>query len=40
MKTKKILRIVAVVIIALMVIGGGIWLITGRSPLAIIVNSA
>ena len=40
MKTKKILRIVAVVIIAILVVGGGVWLITGRSPMAIIVKSA
>ena len=31
-KTKKILRTVAMVIIALMVVGGGVWMITGRSP--------
>ena len=40
MKTKKILRIVAAVIIAILVVGGGVWLITGRSPMAIIVKSA
>ncbi len=38
-KTKKILRTVAMVIIALMVVGGGVWMITGRSPMAIIVKS-
>lgn len=38
-KTKKILQVVAVVIIALMAVGGGIWLITGRSPMAIIVKT-
>ncbi|MBO4851239.1 MAG: alpha/beta hydrolase fold domain-containing protein [Prevotella sp.] len=38
-KMKKMLRIVAVVIIALIVGGGGAWLITGRSPMAIIVKS-
>ena len=38
-KMKKILRTVAMVIIALMVVGGGVWLITGRSPTAIIVKS-
>ena len=40
MKTKKILRIVAAIIIAILVVGGGVWLITGRSPMAIIVKSA
>ena len=30
MKTKKILRIVAAVIIAILVVGGGVWLITGH----------
>ena len=39
-KMKKILRTVAMVIIALMVVGGGVWMITGRSPMAIIVKSA
>jgi acetyl esterase/lipase len=39
-KMKKILRTVAMVIIALMVVGGGVWMITGRSPMAIIVKCA
>lgn len=39
-KMKKNLRTVAMVIIALMVVGGGVWMITGRSPMAIIVKSA
>lgn len=39
-KMKKILHTVAMVIIALMVVGGGVWMITGRSPMAIIVKSA
>ena len=32
-KMKKILRTMAMVIIALMVVGGGGWMITGRSPM-------
>ena len=39
-KAKKILRTVAAVIVALIVVGGAVWLITGRSPVAIIVKSA
>ncbi len=39
-KAKKILRRVAAVIIAILVVGGAVWLITGRSPMAIIVKSA
>ena len=40
MKLKKILQRVAAVIIAIIVAGGAVWLITGRSPMAIIVKSA
>ncbi len=36
-KAKKILRTVAAVVVALIVVGGAVWLITGRSPMAIIV---
>ena len=39
-RSRKILRTVAAVIVALIVIGGAVWLITGRSPMAIIVKSA